>query len=570
LLRTGRRRALQQQLDGFIFVDGEVYASSPHVFRDQPRRLMRVFLYAQQRGLKLHPDLEHLIRHHLALVNRYFLQDAHVHETFLEILGQRGNVAPILRVMHEVDFLGKYLPEFGKLTCLVQHEFYHQYTTDEHTLVCIEHLDRIWAAKAPPYSNYTEVFQRLERPFLLYLALLLHDSGKAHPSDDHSEVSGRLSTVVAKRLGLDGATAHDLRLLIDNHLTMIQISQRRDMDDPAVIRNFASLVQSRENLTMLTLHTFADSQGTSPDLWNGFKDSLLQMLYRKTLLALEGGPAAIRAEEKQRELLQDEVRKLLLSSITDEEIQAQFDHLPPRYFLIHSGKQIAQDVALTHRFMHLQLEEAEHALEPIVTWHNEPDRAYTTVQICTWDRTGLFSKITGCLTAAGLNILGAQIFTRTDGIILDTFYVTDAKTGLLVDKNERAQFESLVQAALTKGVNLAPLIARQPNAAPLYKSLEGERIPTVVRFDNETSDFYTLLDIETEDRVGLLYTISQTLSELHLDIAIAKISTEKGAALDTFYVAQADDHKVLSNDFQRQITKQLQAAIAALGEPSVN
>ena len=564
LLQTGRRRAVQQQADGFVFIDGEVHASSPHVFRDQPRRLMRVFLYAQQRGLRLHPDLEQLVRQHLALVNRYFLSDPHVHETFLEILSQRGAVAPILRAMHEVDLLGKYMPEFGKLTCLVQHEFYHRYTADEHTLVCIEKLDQIWTAKTPPSSNYTEMFQHLERPFLLYLALLLHDAGKAYPTDDHSEVSGRLATNVAKRLGLDGATSHALRLIIENHLTMIQVSQRRDMDDPAVVRAFATQVQTPENLVMLTLHTFADSQGTSPELWNGFKDSLLQILYRRTLETLEGGPDVLRAQETQRGLLLQEVCRSLPHTFTEEEVKAHFDHLPPRYFFIHSGRQIAGDVALTHRFMHRQIDEEDKALEPIVNWHNEPDRGYTAVQICTWDRIGLFSKISGCLTAAGLNILSAQIFTRTDGIILDTFFVTDARTGLLAPKDEREKFESLLSRALTDDLDLTALIRRQPAATPVYQSVEGEQIPTVVHCDNNTSDFYSVLEIETEDRIGLLYTISQTLSELRLDIAIAKISTEKGAALDAFYVTEQNNSKISSTDREKAVANRLRVAIVSL------
>jgi [protein-PII] uridylyltransferase len=567
LLRTGRRRALQQQADGFLFVDGEVHASNPHVFRDQPRRLMRVFLYAQQRGLRLHPDLAHLIRHHLSLVNRFFLRDAHVHETFLEILNQRGAVAPILRAMHETDFLGKYLPEFGKLTCLVQHEFYHQYTADEHTLVCIEKLDQVSAAKTPPFSNYTEMFQHLERPFVLYLALLLHDSGKANSKGDHAEVSSQLAIAVARRLSLDGATTHILRLLIENHLSMIQISQRRDIDDPGVVRAFAHQVQTPENLVMLTLHTFADSQGTSPELWNGFKDSLLQILYRRTLQALQGGPSVQLAEEKQRELLKDEVRRLLPSSFSEEEVKAHFDHLPPRYFLIHSSKQIAGDIILAHRFMHLQLDVEDKALEPIINWHNEPDRGYTAVQICTWDRLGLFSKIAGCLTASGLNILSAQIFTRTDGIILDTFFVADAKTGSLAKKEEREKFEALLLRALTDSINLPVMIAHQPTIPPAYKSLEGDRMPTVVKFDNETSDFYSVLEIETEDRIGLLYTISQTLSQLRLDIAIAKISTEKGAALDTFYITQKNNTKILLPEHQQFVAEQLRAAIARLDGP---
>ena len=192
--------APSEPLDGFKFADGEIQAVSNRVFRDAPRRLMRVFLYAQQRGLRLHPDLVQLIRNQLPLVDRSFLADEHVHETFLTILNQRGDVARVLRAMHNTGFLGKYMPEFGKLTCLVQHEFYHQYAADEHTLMCLEQLDRVWDAKAEPYTAYTQLMHDLEHPNLLYLALLLHDVGKADGHGNHSEVSGTLAKRVARRL----------------------------------------------------------------------------------------------------------------------------------------------------------------------------------------------------------------------------------------------------------------------------------------------------------------------------------------------------------------------------------
>src|SRR6266516_1577500 len=327
LLRHGRRRFQRQLVDGFKCVDGEIYPLSGRVFRDQPRRLMRVFLYAQQRGLRLHPDVAQLIRNQLSLVDRAFLRDQHAHETFLEILNQRGNVAPILRAMHEVGFLGKFVPEFGRLTCLVQHEFYHQYSADEHTLVCLEELDRVWEAGNPPHSNYSEIFRTVERPFVLYLALLLHDAGKAARAGRHPAIGGRLALNVARRLGLDGATSHTLRLIIEHHLAMSQISQRRDLDDPAVIRNFAAQIQGAENLKLLALHTFADALGTSDQLWNGFKDSLLLLLFRKTMEQFTGGATFIRAEEKQRELLAEEVRRLLPATSCEEELPA---HSPPQ------------------------------------------------------------------------------------------------------------------------------------------------------------------------------------------------------------------------------------------------
>ncbi|MGN6553934.1 MAG: [protein-PII] uridylyltransferase [Verrucomicrobiota bacterium] len=565
LIPGKRKKPAPEPVDGFKFINGEIHAVSNRVFRDQPRRLMRVFLYAQQRGLKLHPDLAQLIRNQLSLANRSFVNDQHVRETFLEILNQRGNVAPILRSMHEVGLLGKYIPEFGKLTCLVQHEFYHQYTADEHTLMCLEQLDRVWEAQTPPYNAYTPLFQKLERPFLLYLALLLHDTGKPQGHGAHSELGGKIAMSVAKRLHLDGSATHTLRLLIENHLLMASISQRRDLDDPLVIRNFADEIQTLETLSLLTILTFVDSQATSDKLWNGFKDALLWSLHHKAADLLAGGSEFIRAEEKQRELLMDEVARLMDGHLSPEELDAHFTALPTRYFQIHSAKEIFEDLIIAHRFMRLQISEEETALAPVVNWHNEPDRGYSAVKICTWDRAGLFSKIAGSFSAVGLNILSAQIFTRTDGIVLDTFFAIDAKTGNLANREQREEFEKRLNKVLTDGEEDLPgLIAKQKVLRPIYQAYTGEQIPTEVRFDNDSSELRTLIEIETEDRVGLLYAISHAFSELDLDISAAKILTEKGAAIDSFYVRELDGRKVLNEARQKSIGRKLRAAINSL------
>jgi [protein-PII] uridylyltransferase len=558
----------EQVVDGFKFISGEIRAAVPRVFREQPRRLMRVFLYAQQRGLRLHPDLAQILRHDLRLVDRSFLRDEHVRATFLEILNSRGNVAAILRAMHEVGLLGKYIPEFGRLTCLVQHEFYHQYTADEHTLVCLEKLDQTWEAKEAPFNNYSELFREVERPFVLYLALLLHDAGKAEHTGAHSEVGGRLALKAATRLGLDGATTHTLRLLIENHLLMATTSQRRDLEDEAVIRQFAAHVQTDENLRMLTLHTFADSMGTSSQLWNSFKDALLLTLYRKAHELLTGAAMFQGAEQRERELLEEEIARTLPRTFGEDELHAHFEHLPPRYFQIHGVREIAGDLSLTHQFMHLQLTEEDKALEPVISWHNEPDRGYTTLKICTWDRLGLFSKIAGSVSASGINILGSQSFTRADGIALDTFYVTDAQGGTLVTREQRGRFEELLPKVLTgEHVDLPELIAKQRTAGPLYQSHEGERIPTRISLDNESSLTRTIIEVETEDRIGLLYTISQVFSELELDITVAKILTEKGAAVDTFYVTDILGGKIDDPAALKLIERRLYESILALDQP---
>jgi len=560
------REAVAEPVDGFKFIKGEIHATSSRVFRDQPRRLMRVFLHAQQRGLRLHPDLAQLIRQQLALVDREFLRDPRVAETFLAILDQRGNVSPILRAMHEVDLLGKYIPEFGKLTCLVQHEFYHQYAADEHTLVCLEQLDRIWEAKAAPYQGYASLFQGVERPFVIYLALLLHDTGKPDGHGKHAEVGAKLALRVGRRLGLDGTAMATLTRLIGHHLLMAAVSQHHDLDDQSVIRNFARRVETPETLGLLMLLTFADAQATSDKLWNGFKDSLLWQLHQRTLPLLTGGTEFVRAGEKQRELLLAEVRELLPPALNEEELEAHFAALPPRYFQIHSVREIHDDILLTHRFMRLQIVEDHPPLAPVANLHNDPDRGYSVVRVCTWDRAGLFSKMAGALSAVGLNILSAQIFTRNDGLALDKFFVTDALTGKLATIEQREQFERVLTEVLVDDtVDLTARIARQRISHPLYQAYIGERIPTQIDFDNTASDTRTFVQIQTEDRIGLLYTIARTLTDLALDISTARICTEKGAAIDSFYVREVDGGKILSPERQKAIERRLHHAINTLG-----
>jgi [protein-PII] uridylyltransferase len=561
-----RGRAVEP-VDGFLFVDGEIRAASNRIFRDQPRRLMRVFLHAQQHRLQLHPDLAQLIRNQLSLVDRDFLNDEHVRETFLTILERRGSVAPVLRAMHEVNLLGKYIPEFGRLTCLVQHEFYHQYAADEHTLVCLEQLDRIWEAPDEPYKHYAPMFQSLDRPGLLYLALLLHDVGKSerHKKGLHPEVSAEMAMRAAKRLRLDGPASRMLHTIIENHLLMAGVSQRRDLDDPAVIRQFARQIQTPETLDLLTLLTFADSQGTSDKLWNGFKDLLLWQLHDRAMALLTGGTEFVRASRKQRESLLQEVRELAPKPISNEELNAHFATLPQRYFEIHTAKDIGNDLELTHRFMRRQILEDDRVLSPVTAWQDEPDRGYNLVKVCTWDRAGLFSKIAGSFSAVGLNILSAQIFTRSDGVVLDKFFVNDAKTGNLAPRECQDKFTALLGKVLNdEGIDLSALIAREINRQPAYQAYAGERLATQIYFDNGASDTRTLVEIETEDRLGLLYVISQTFTELALDISAARIVTERGAAIDTFYVHELDGGKVASPERQILIEHRLREAISRL------
>jgi [protein-PII] uridylyltransferase len=407
----------------------------------------------------------------------------------------------------------------------------------------------------------------LERPGLLYLALLLHDVGKAarHEQGKHAKVGAVLAMRAARRLQLESSAAATLEFLVENHLFMATLSQRRDLDDVAIIRNFARQVGTAERLNLLTLLTFADSQGTSDKLWSGFKDSLLWQLHSRALTLLTGGTEFRRASVKARDELREAVRELASRRISDEELSAHFSQLPDRYFEIYTPKQILDDVELAHRFMHRLILENQRALAPVTAWIDERDRGYSLVKICTWDRAGLFGKIAGSLSAAGLNILGAQIFTRTDGIVLDTFFVNDGRTGNLATREQREKFSSLLEAVLTgEAVNLHQLIAQQTSSRPAYSAYLGERISTKIRCDNTASDDRTLIEIETEDRLGLLHAISQTLAAQRLDISAARIVTERGAAVDSFYVREIDGGKINLSERQAAIELALRTAIGQL------
>jgi [protein-PII] uridylyltransferase len=550
-----------EKFEGFILKDGVLEADSPDIFQRDPTNLMRAFFHAQQRNADFGPDLRRLIRERLAAVGNEFRQAPAPAQIFLAILKHKGQVARILRLMHETDFLSKYLPEFGRLTCLVQHEFYHRYTADEHTLVALEKIDAIIDATAPPFVSYKKIFQQLESPHLLYLGLLLHDTGKALPTEAHAETSATLATRVAARLGLDAESTAALTLLVRRHLNMSQLSQRRDLDDRQTIVEMAKIAKTERMLDMLHLLTFADGQALGGGVWSDWKDSLLWELYEKTRDLIRGETAKHRLA-RRIETLYAEVSAALGKSMSLEEIYSHFELMPPSYFLRATGAEIVDHLRLVHRFLERQ-QEAEDldVLKPTVEWKHFPDQGCSQVVVCTWDRAGLFANIAGSFAAAGLNILSANIYTRGDHIVLDAFEVCDLRLGAVTNpRSARVMQDTLERACTGKSVDFERFLAMAPTAN-VSAGLQESMIPTVVEIDNEASESRTVIEIQAEDRVGLLYTMCHTLTRVGLDITFAKISTEKGAAIDSFYVIAQEGGKITDANYLGFIRAELLKAI---------
>src|SRR5216110_527128 len=316
--------------DDFFVRNKQLHPARRDVFRRDPEKMMRVFQLAQERNLDLSPELADLLSRSLRHVTRTYQYARGPREIFRSILSQKGRVGRILRMMHRVDFLGRYIPEFGQLTCLVQHEFLHRYTADEHTLVCIDKLDALTKTDDPKLIHYRKLFERLTDPLVLYLALLLHDSGKA-VGRPHSEASALFAQRVAARLQLSSEQRKSLIRLVDHHLTLSTMAQQRNLDDPATVMEFAQIVKDQKNLDALMLLTLADGQGTSADAWSDWKESLVWQLFHQTSRYLADRKSYYEQTRIARESLRASVAENLSPDYA-EEIEAHFEYMPDHYF----------------------------------------------------------------------------------------------------------------------------------------------------------------------------------------------------------------------------------------------
>jgi [protein-PII] uridylyltransferase len=554
-----------ERFDGFIRQDGLIYPEKPDVFDKDPFRMLRVFEHAQTLNLRLSSELQQLIRARLPLVaNRTFQYARAAREIFIAILSHRGDVGRILRAMHEVDLLGAYLPEFGELTCLVQHEFFHRYSADEHTLVCIEKLDQLLDPANTRVSGYRRIFEKLKDPFTLYLALLLHDTGKATSARHHSEASAVFAQKVATRLQLSSERRRSLVLLVDNHLTLSSTSQRRNLDDPATIIEFSNIVKDRANLDALMLLTLADGQGTSDDAWSDWKESLVWELYNSSRTYLAEGESAYLRSRRQRESQRRAVAADLDSSFA-EEIDAHFQWMPDRYFETFDAASIAGHLRLVREFeerLHAHDDSAT-ALAPAVRWKAQPERGHTECWVCTWERRDLFAKIAGSFAAASLSIFSADIYTRADNLAFDIFRVSDLQHRALIEPRDVHLVENTLQQALqVEKFDFTPLLQkarrrRRPSVAGRVQELD---FPTRIVITNEATNLYTLLEVQTPDRMGLLYDLLRALGKLGINIVLSRIATEKGAATDSFYLTNQQGERIADPALEGKIQAAIQQA----------
>jgi [protein-PII] uridylyltransferase len=558
-----RLKAPEEKLGLFRIRQGQLFAQKPDVFEKNPEAMMQVFQLAQERQLDLSPDLSDLFTRNLGVVTGTFRNARAPQDLFKSIISRKGKVGRVLRMMHRVDFLGRYMPEFGQLTCLVQHEFFHRYTADEHTLVCIDKLDQVMQTENPKLRAYRELFEKLENPFVLYLALLLHDTGRAVGARPHSEASALFAQGAAVRLRLSAEQRRSLVLLVDHHLTLSNMAQQRNLDDPETAVEFARIVRDQKNLDALMLLTLADGQGTSADAWSDWKETLVWSLYHSTSQYLSDQEAFYEQTKIEREQLQNSVTQHLGSEYA-EEVEAHFEVMPDNYFRAFAVDEIVSHLKLFRRFLQNLYVRDEPPLAPAVAWQAFPEQSHSIASFCAWDGQELLAKIAGSLAVVPLNILSADIYTRGDNVVVDIFRVCDARFRAVTDERDQALVESTLRASLSdENFDFAPLL-EQARRRIAKRSGHDLDFPTRISVENKAHPTYTLVQIQTPDRLGLLYDLLSAFGKERVSIALSRISTEKGAAIDTFYVADRATRGKIT-DPSRIIALQQHLQRAALG-----
>ncbi|HLU46791.1 MAG TPA: HD domain-containing protein, partial [Planctomycetota bacterium] len=542
------RRSLLVRERDLLFPAAEL----PDERRDE--LILDMFLFAQREGLRPSESLIRSIRQKLATTGGDFSHSPVANACFVELL-KGPEVGRILKSLHSAGVLSRLLPEFRALDGLVTFDGHHQFTVDEHTLRALEHLDRIAADDPEVPERFRKMIRRVGDLFPLRLALLLHDIGKGSQSADHHSVTGgETAVIVCERLGLDEAVTELVEFLVYRHLSMFRVSENRDYGEPEVIESFARVVQTEERLSMLYLLTYIDIRCVGPGTWTLWKGAQLDEVYERTRIALRTG--AEPASSADPDLSEAGFDEALKQEIRDH--CRLIDH--PSYAREILPERMAGHVALVRELQRTRRSQVSH----------ETFGDYHEIAFCSFDRPRLFADYAGLLFSEGFNVLGARIFSRSDGVALDVFFV-EVADGMNIAIEERVERMRKKLARLdTKEVVIEDLIRRWKTSYR-YRRLRRSAppvFPTRVTFDNTASTTSTLIEVVAGDRPGLLYDLASSLSRLELDLRTAKVSTMSDRARDVFYVVEADGQKVTNparrKEIEDTLTREVKNSLSAL------
>ena len=545
---TASRR---ERIDGrFSLQDRQLhFDGNPDLFAEDPSLFFEAAAFAQAHDADFSRPLRDDISRNLARIDHDLRKSQKASRSFLDLLRGRGYVGRALRPMHETGLLGRYLPEFDRISMLIQHDLYHHYTVDEHTLRAIEALDALHHSRPAGLARLRAALNEVDDVGLLYLALLLHDLGKGR-GRGHIPRGTRIAERICDRLGLDSDSKTKVIRLVKHHVLMAHISQRRDLREPRLAKHFAAQVGSLDVLNMLFVLTYADLNGVGPAVWSDWKGTLLEELYTRTRATLTGETLAVRDNINW---IKEQVIAQLAGKVSISDIERHFALSPHRY---------AETVTAEEVQSHLGLIKQLGSNSVACLWQDRQDFT-TALTICASDRHGLFADIAGVLAASGIEILSAEVNTREDGIAIDSFTLRQVTTHRSVDRHRWSMIERSLESAIKGEHDVAALVERwrtrqaPRRAQPVTTTRAGH---LSVGCDNDAAEATTLVEVRAPDEHGLAYKITRGLTAFGLEIVCARIATEKSDALDAFYVTTAQGAK-LDEPAMRDLEKVLVKAL---------
>lgn len=527
--------------DGVRVVDGALVVTKSEIFTQNPLNIVTVFYEAQRHGVRVGEGTRQYIRERLVAAPPDLAASTAMREAFFAILKWKQRVAQTLREMHEVGVLEWLLPEFGRLRWRTQRDLYHVFTVDEHTLHGVAEMERLRDGEYKTTSPLlTQVMREIDQVEILFLSMLFHDVGKGY-GHEHSERGAQMVKAAAARWRLSPDETQEWYLLVFHHLLMSHIAQRRDLSDDAVIANFARVVGTPALLNKLYILTFADMKAVGPKVWNTWKGSLLDELYRRTLERLETGESMEEDREARLARRKEQLARLLSSSAAAGHIAEFLEAMPDNYLLSTPEESVPGHFQLVSRFLR-DRKANEGELYRISLVHFQ-EREFSELTIVTQDRPGLFAMLTGVLAMNALNVVSARIATSREGVAVDAFRLSHMdRRDVVLDQDTWTRVHARLEAVLRGERTMEEML--RAVQSPSYFARRNARVATEVTVDNDSSPYYSLIDITAPDRMGFLFSVTYALFQLDLQIHLAKITTNVDQVLDVFYVTDRDGRKV--------------------------
>lgn len=539
----------QKQVSGFTLGGGRLQMARADCFDTDPVNLIRVFHLSDRYGLDIHPDTLRAITQSTALIGSDLRADEEANRLFLEILTSKKDPERSLRRMNEAGVLGRFLPDFGRIVALMQFNMYHHYTADEHLLRAIGLLREIESgATADGHRRAHTLLStgRINRK-VIYLAVLLHDIAKGRP-EDHSIAGARIARKLGPRLGFSAAETALTEWLVNEHLVMSDVAQRRDLSDPRTIADFAAAVQSQERLDHLFVLTEVDIKAVGPGVYNGFKAQLLNELYAETEAIFNSVNTLVDRGERVSGAQQAFVAALDLNWQKGK-INRYLARHADAYWL-----SFPTDVQIHHAELIDTMEDKPLQLDIVA----DAVRDCSEITVICQDHPGLFARLSGACALAGLSILDARITTTKDGLAIDTLHVQCSEAGRgPLDAPRAKRVCQTIEDALAGAV----VVPEQMETMAPARQIEAFDLTPQVSIDNDLSDKATVIEVSGLDRPGLLYALVRQLFNLNVSVQAARVATFGERAVDVFYVTGLTGDKINRSDKKKQLRSELLTVI---------